>query len=217
VQPLTIRPDRAVALGYGRVTTIDMPRDTVTQRLNRAFLPPMLVMAALSCGFALFVVVIGANRMQGRVKWLHLAYAATFLTMAVVVVTTLVSLYSEGAQAKSQALANSLGQRLKDIVEYDLNLKEFVGLDHLFADYRRLNDDIASAGLTVNEVVVAHTKPDLVGRPWVSDRQNYEYVVDLTPPSHPLHTQRQSDRHNGRQAFRHGRHRQGHHRQKQVG
>ena len=43
-----------------------------------------------------------------------------------------------------------------------------------------------SDGLTVNDVVVAHTKPDLVGKPWVSDRRNYEYVVDLTPPNHPL-------------------------------
>lgn len=164
---------------------IDMPRSTVTQRLDQGFRLPIMVMAVLSVGFAVFVVLIGADRLQGRLKWLHLAYAATFLTMAGVIIGTLISLYSEGAQAKSQALANSLGQRLKDIVEYNLRLDDFVGLDRLFADYRRLNADISSAGLTVNDVVVAHIKSDLVGKPWVSDRQTYEYAIDLTPPGHP--------------------------------
>jgi MFS family permease len=166
---------------------IDMPRSMLTQRLSEAFSAPILVMVSLSLAFALFVVVIGADRVRNRLKWLHLAYAATFLTMAAVVIGTLVSLYSEGAQAKSQALANSLGQRLKDIVEYNLNLGDFVGLDRLFADYRRLNADISSAGLTVNDVIVAHIKPDLVGKPWVSEGKTYEYAVDLTPPGHPTH------------------------------
>lgn len=167
--------------------TVDMPRENLTQRLDQAFRSPFLIMVALSFGFAAFVIAIGAGRARHRLKWLHLAYAATFLVMAATIVTTLVSLYSEGAQAKAKALADSLGQRLKDVVEYRLNFGEFVGLDSLFADYRRLNPDISCAHLTVNNVVVAHTTPDLVGKPWVSDPQAYEYVVNLTPPDQPTH------------------------------
>ena len=102
--------------------------------------------------------------------------------MAAVVIGTLISLYSDGAQAKTKALANSLGQRLSDIVEFNLNINEIYGLDRTFGDYSRLNPDISAAGLSVNGVTLIHTDPDQVGRPWVTSNLTYEYVVHLTPP-----------------------------------
>ena len=99
-----------------------------------------------------------------------------------VVVGTLIALYSEGAQAKTKALADSLGQRLTDIVRFNLNIEEIHGLEKTFVEYRLLNPDISAAGLTVNGQILIHTNSSLVGKRWVSDSSTYEYVVELTSP-----------------------------------
>lgn len=161
---------------------ITMPRSVISDRVKASFQPLLIVALALSIAFALFVSIGGPRLKRHRTPWLQILYAVTFLTMAVVVISTLVSLYSAGAQAKTQALANSLEYRLKDIVAFELNIGEIDGLDRTFAEYRRLNPDISAAGLTINGQIQIHTDPNLVGKVWTTDSDTYEYIVDLTPP-----------------------------------
>jgi predicted MFS family arabinose efflux permease len=130
--------------------------------------------------FGVFVAIGGSVLTGPRRRWLHAVYALTFLGMSVAVVATLVSLYSEGAQAKTKALADSLGQRLSSIVQSGLNITEIRGLDDVFSDYRRLNPDVSAAGLIVDSMVVIHTDPESVGKKWASDPGTYEYQVNLT-------------------------------------
>ena len=55
-------------------------------------------------------------------------------------------------------------------------------MEQVLGDYRRLNPDISAAGLIVDRIVTIHTDETAVGRPWKSDKGNYEYIVDLTRP-----------------------------------
>ena len=161
---------------------ITMPRAVVTERVTAKFRPLITVAIGLSIGFALVVAIGGPRLRNRRAPLLQIFFAVTFLAMAVFVIGTLIALYSEGAQSKATALANSLGQRLADAIEFNLNIDEFRGLNQTFGDYKRLNPDISAAGLTVNGVIKFHTDPERVGQVWVTSGSTYEYVVHLTPP-----------------------------------
>lgn len=159
---------------------VTMPRSIVTERVEASFRSRLAVAAGLSVFFALIVSIGGPKLSRQQMPWLQIIYILTFLVMAVVVVGTLVSLYTEGAQAKTKALADSLGQRVSDIVAFNLNIDDFDGLDRTFGDYRRLNPDITAAGLIVDGKVKIHTDANMVGKPWVSEPHTYEYIFHLT-------------------------------------
>lgn len=161
---------------------ISMPKAIIADQVTAKFEPVLVVAVIAAIGFGLFVSV-GAPILTGRrERWLQYVYALTFLVTSVFVIVTLISLYSDGAQAKTKALADSLGERLNSIVLFGLNITEIEGLDQVLYDYQRLNPEISGAGLSVDGIVKIHTDNDKVGRQWTSDRRDYEYVVNLTPP-----------------------------------
>lgn len=176
VLPLRNRFEQAGSLA------ISMPRAIISDRVEASFRPLVTGFAIAAACFGIFVS-IGAPLLSGkRRRWLQYVYALTFVGASVIVIATLITLYSEGAQAKTKALASSLGQRLTSIVQFGLNITEIQGLEQVLGDYRRLNPDISAAGLSVDGIVTIHTDPNAVGKHWISDRGNYEYVVDLTRP-----------------------------------
>ncbi|MDH3228205.1 MAG: MFS transporter [Alphaproteobacteria bacterium] len=161
---------------------VSTPKATIVDQVMAKFRPLLIVAAISAAGYGLFVA-IGAPFLTGRrERWLQYGYALTFLGASIFVVATLISLYSEGAQAKTKALADSFGERLNSIVQFGLNITEIDGLDQVINDYQRLNPDISAAGLMVDGIVKIHTDKNAVGRPWKSERRVYEYIVDLTPP-----------------------------------
>lgn len=161
---------------------ITVPTSVLAERVANEFKPLLSVAAGLSILFALFISISRSRISKWRFPWLQIAFVMTFFTMAVVVILTLVTLYNDGAQSKTKALANSLGQRLVDIVTFNLNINEIQGLDRMLGEYRRLNPDISAAGLIVGGVVRIHTDARQVGREWNSEKNTYEYFVNLTPP-----------------------------------
>src|SRR5262249_34041657 len=155
------------------------------RRLNAAFTPLLIGAAGLSALFALFVMMTAPYLARSRAPWLQIGYAVTFLTMAGVVVGTLISLYSDGVQGKAKESAFTLSQRLSDIIDFNLRIRDFDGLDKVFAEYRRLNPEISDALLILDGVVHIATDPSKVGKKWVSDPRSYEYTVYLTRPGQP--------------------------------
>lgn len=162
--------------------TVTIPRMLITHRVESGFKPLLITGAGLAVAFSLFITLFRARLARKKAPWLQISFAATFLVMSIVVIVTLVMLYSEGAQAKTKALADTLGQRLSDIVTFNLVVNDIVGLDQLFGDYQRLNPDIKAAALIVDGKIVIHTDSKMLGRKWAYDKTNYEYIVDLTPP-----------------------------------
>ncbi|MDJ0945532.1 MAG: MFS transporter [Kiloniellales bacterium] len=164
---------------------ISLPQSVIDERVRQSFEPLVWVSLCLSAVFTVFVSLAGPAIRSRRLPWLQIAFAMTFLTMAVFVIGSLVSLYSEGVQAKTKALADTLGHRLSDIVAFNLNIREIDGLDRVLGEYQLLNPDISAAGLTIDGRVEIHTDENLIGKGWVTQTGTYEYVVDLTPPDDP--------------------------------
>jgi predicted MFS family arabinose efflux permease len=161
---------------------VSTPKATIVDQVMAKFEPLLIVAGISAVCFGLFVA-IGAPFLTGRrERWLQYGYALTFLGVSIFVIATLISLYAEGAQAKTKALADSLGERLNSIVQFGLNITEIEGLDQVINDYQRLNPDISAAGLMVDGFVMIHTDKQAVGQPWKSERRVYEYIVDLTSP-----------------------------------
>ena len=161
---------------------IAMPRTIIVKQLERQFQYLLILAGALSVGFAWFAATFGPRLVELRTPWMQIVFGLTFLAMSALVVGTLISVYSEGAQSKTKSLTDSLGQRLRDVVDFNINISEIHGIETVFGEYRRLNPDISAIALIVNGEVVIHTDPSLQGKPWMSQPHSYEYMIDLSRP-----------------------------------
>jgi predicted MFS family arabinose efflux permease len=162
-----------------------LDRGKVTQKMQAAFLPIIIFAGIASTLFSLVVFASWRASETKRKRRAAITFAATFLAVAAAIVLTMVSVFSEGAQSKGRALADSLGQRLDDITNYKLQLDQIDGLGAMLNEYRRLNTDVTAASIISNGRIVEHTDPSAIGRFWASDPSTYEYRVTITPPNHP--------------------------------
>ncbi|MGI9484492.1 MAG: MFS transporter [Geminicoccaceae bacterium] len=165
------------------IIAISMPHALITKHVEDRFASLIPIGIGLSIAFGLFVG--GATGWLARQRWpvLQLVYAGLFLVVAGLVIGNLVSLYTKGTQIKTKALADSLGQRMTEVVGFNLDITQIPGLDRAFSEYRRLNPDIAAAAMVVDDTILIHTDSFMVGRPWENARGVYEYLVDISPPS----------------------------------
>ena len=164
----------------GRIA-ISMPHALISKQVEDRFQFLVPIGLGLSIAFGLFVG--GGSGWLARQRWpvLQMVYAGLFLMMAGLVIGNLVSLYTKGTQIKTKALADSLGQRMTEVVGFNLDIAQIPGLDRAFSEYRRLNPDIAAAALVVDDNILIHTDSFMVGTPWESTRGVYEYLVDISP------------------------------------
>src|SRR3712207_1941420 len=81
--------------------------DIVAQRLQLSFEPLLYVLLGLSFVFAIIVAIAAPYLARSRMPWLQVGYAVTFMTMAVIVVATLVNLYSDGVQGKAKEIGRA--------------------------------------------------------------------------------------------------------------
>jgi MFS family permease len=165
---------------------ITVPSSKVTERVEEAFRLVAYVGAGTSVAFALFVLLfVHGMTPSVRAKWVAGGFVASFLIVAAFVISTLISVYAQGAQARAKSLADSLGQRLDDLIIYNINLDDIVGIIPLFADYKRLNPDIRAAALIVDGKIRAHPDPNRRGTEWDHRPDDYEYTVKISPVDHP--------------------------------
>ncbi|MGI9387988.1 MAG: MFS transporter [Methyloligellaceae bacterium] len=162
---------------------ISMAETAVNTRVRTVFEPLLYGAPILAVCFALIIAMFGHAIARSKVPWAQLGFVLVFMTVSAGVIATLIALYSDGAQAKARALAGSLGQRLNDIVAFNINIDEIDGLDRMFGEYVKLNPDISAARLTVDGRIVMHTDKSRVGQMWTKSEGNYEYVEDLSPAS----------------------------------
>lgn len=158
---------------------IAMAADDIGSAVNQRFALLLVPTIALAVAFAAFAVWLRARRPNAGNGLVYGSFALIFTVVAVVIVTTLAGLYNKGAQIKTSALADSLAQRMGEVIGFNLDLAQIPGLDRAFADYRRLNPDISAAALLVNGQIVIHTDSYNVGYPWRSAVASYEYLVDI--------------------------------------
>ena len=158
---------------------ITMSETVVTDRVRDAFEPLFYVSLIPALLFAVLIAFFGPSMARSRVPWAQISFGIVFLTASAAVIATLIALYSDGAQAKARALAGSLGQRLSDVVAFNININEIKGLDRTFGEYLKVNPDISAAALTVDGRIAIHTDRTRVGEQWERSADHYEYVVEL--------------------------------------
>lgn len=165
--------------GYLLLTT---PRDKVAAQVEDAFRPLVMMAGLASLLFAAFVLMAsGTLHPDRQARAVAIAFAVKFVGVAIFVVGTMVAIYTQGAQSRAKSIADSLSQRLDDVVNFNLNFDDFVGIIPLFGEYKRLNPEIRAAALIVDGKVRAHTDPKIRGTEWVADSSDFEYSVSIVP------------------------------------
>lgn len=168
---------------------LTLPRTVIDSRV-RDHLAWVGALAALAVVALLTgVLCFAPDHEARRNRWLNVAFASTYLLVAGAVIAALVALYSDGSQAKGEALVASLGQRLKPVVDYRLNFAEIDGIDGVFTEYRRLNPEISAIALSVGGRVSVHTDEAQIGKPWTENQSAYEYMSRLTTGDDPRQAQ----------------------------
>lgn len=114
-----------------------------------------------------------------RLRRQRIGFVAVFVAMTIAVITALVPLYADGAQAKAKALAGSLGERVGSVLKSGIDLGDISGIDEMFVSYQRLDADISAIGLTAAGKVLLHTDAAAVGKPWQADDGAFEYTLAL--------------------------------------
>ena len=164
---------------------LSVDRTRINAKVAKEFATVNYVAIVASLIFGLIVFVNWEAPAASRRRRVAIGFAATYLITATVIAFTMVAVFTDGVQSKGRALADSLGQRLDDIVNFGLQLDQIEGLDEVLVEYRRLNPEISEAGVTLNGRIVVHSDAGKVGRYWANDQANYEYRSDLTPANHP--------------------------------
>ncbi|OYU50614.1 MAG: hypothetical protein CFE31_03460 [Rhizobiales bacterium PAR1] len=172
------------------ILVLSSPRALIVTKVEEAFLPLVSIAAIGSLLFSLYVVVFGQNAPPNRrARVVAIAFALKFIVVSAFVVHTLLSVYTQGAQARAKAIADSLAQRLDDIVNYELSFDEFTGIIALVDDYKRLNPEIRAAALLIGDKIRAHSAPVPPDNKWRSLANEFEFQVPLTKPDAavPIH------------------------------
>ena len=174
-----ILPLRGKFENVGKVV-MELRLDKIKAHIAAEFQPLWILVLVCSFGFA--VLTLGTRKIPWERKriWTAVAFTATFVLVACVTTFTLVSLYTDGASAKGKALLTSLSGRLDDVTNYKIDFDQFVGIDRLFEDYRRLNPDISAIALVIDGSVKVHSDPRQIGLPWTAPARSFEYVVDIS-------------------------------------
>ncbi len=161
-----------------------LPKSTISARVNATFSYVAGAGVAVLVGYALLVrFVLSRLSEQRENRWLTISYVMAFFLMAVIVVVSLVSIYSDGIRGKTKALADSLSQRLSAPITLNLTLDTFTELQDVFNDYRELYPELSYVAMTVDGITRIHTDPRRIDTAWVPYSDNYEYTVELAGQS----------------------------------
>ncbi len=155
------------------VIGISVSRDDIDKAIWQRFanFVPLSLAISLLCALA----VVGIQQRAWRGPWIEALFATGFLVIAGFVLHTLVSVYSEGAQAKARALSDSLRQRFEPVFAYGLTFDDFEGLTQIFEQYRQLDRDIRSIALVEDGAIRLHLDREMIGKPWRPDESAYEF------------------------------------------
>jgi predicted MFS family arabinose efflux permease len=168
---------------------LNMDRQAIHRDVAARTATNLLVGLALCAAFGIVVFASSRHRVGGDRRVIALTFTACFAAVAVVIVLSMISLFTTGAESKGRALASSLGQRFDDIPQLGLQLDQIEGLDEVLDSYRQLNPEISAITITVNSRIAVHTDRTRVGALWSAHPQQSEYRAMLTAPNHPRATQ----------------------------
>ncbi len=163
-------------VGYLNIYPLkSIPQNMITEKFN--------IILYVSLGIVLFFAILMTllfRKVGKRTKLgVQILYIISFLILAGYIMFLLFNLYGEGIRDRTQAMANSLSQRLNEAIDLDLKLSDFTGIDEVFNDYKEINPDISYISLAENNKILIHTQDTLVDT-FISENPNYfEEPIEL--------------------------------------
>jgi MFS family permease len=157
-------------------------KSTIREKVLHYF----LFIGIISFGFLVIFLIIAflfyknPFQKERKSKLLEIAYSTIYIVVASLVVFSLTFLYSEGIQAKTQAMTNSLSSRLDAALELGLDLADFEGIDKIFDNYIKLNPEIAYITLKSDDKNILTSPSNYSEKNIVLDQKHFEYEVDLS-------------------------------------
>lgn len=167
-----------VPTGYLHVL---IPQEHIHQTLLVNFVLVPIAGVVLLVLYFIYVFIKTATIEEEDGRWLSLAYGLVFFVMALLVNVALVNLYTRSIQGKTEALASSLTQRLNEPLELGIRLDEFDDLDQILIEYQQLNPALSYIALTINNQIILHTDPALVGQNWTTPPGQFQVDMLLIP------------------------------------
>jgi predicted MFS family arabinose efflux permease len=159
---------------------MELRLDKIRAHIAEEFQPLWILVLICSVLFSGLTFATRTIMWERKRVWTATAFMATFVLVACVTTFTLVNLYTDGASAKGKALLTSLSGRLDDVTNYKMDFDQFVGIDRLFEDYRRLNPDISAIALIIDGAAKVHSDPHQIGLGWTAPQRSFEYSVDIS-------------------------------------
>ena len=150
--------------------------------INQSILPYMRIVIIVAIAviflYALVLLILLRGNQRGNLSF-NIVYNVAFLLVAVVLIISLIQIYSDGLQARTRALANSLAGRLDSALELGLDISDFDGIDTIFIDYKSLNPDLQYVSLNRQGTIISHTDPENIGREYTIPNGVIEYKRQL--------------------------------------
>ncbi len=159
---------------------VAMSKEPVQQFLKSKFTSVWHAAVGICLQLVVLIVILDRPGSGGYYKGcLGIGYATASLITASLVILTLVSIYTHGAEDKIRMLSKSLTNRLSAIVEAAVDFQTVTGLDAILSDYQQLDSDIHTVALVRDGIVKLHPNPDMAGKPWrvPSDQKAYAYQI----------------------------------------
>ena len=158
--------------GYLRVS---LPREQVNTPVEAAFAHTVWIVPGLLALFAFL-----AWRLVDRHWAMVWIYALLFTAMTVAVTWPMVKVLTAGASVKTEAMFHALSGRLDAARRAGMKLSDVDGLNAIFQDYMRQDEQIGSiALLEQGGRIVAHSDHGKVGRTWARDSDDIVYLADF--------------------------------------
>jgi MFS family permease len=158
---------------------LDIDRAEIRRRVEAPFRPVLWLGLGAAIVF-LFAELATAGRV-GRLARAapSVVFVAAFLIVSAGLTVALLNIYSAGVRGKTEALAQSIAQRLSAATELGLQLDSFSGLDDAFQVYRKIDSDIRWVALIDGDKIALHSEPGRIGQPYAVEPDVYEFAVPL--------------------------------------
>src|SRR5882724_1145513 len=169
--------------GVAATLLIEVDRAAVGRPVVAAFRPLLILMLAAALVF-LIVQLIAVDRVGAKARAApSAAFVVAFVVVAAGLMVVIFGLYAAGVRGKTEALAQSIGERLSAATEFGLSLNSFSGLDEALAAYRRIDPDLTWVAVIADGTVALHTDPARIGKPYLAEPGVYEFSVPLRGPA----------------------------------
>ncbi|MEM7798035.1 MAG: MFS transporter [Chloroflexota bacterium] len=131
-----------------------------------------------------------------EISWNRLLFGGFYFVATIILVGTLINVYTDGINRKANTLTLSLANRIMDPLQFGLAISDFSGVDTLIDSYLELDSDIGYIALSssesaesTNNTVLYHTDQSVIGQQFESQENYVEHHYLINQPDEAILTQ----------------------------